>query len=410
MNAHALSERKFYSEPWRNEVSAKIVSIQDGGEHAMCAKIKLDSTIFYPEGGGQPPDSGSIGDEKVIDVQEIEGEIWHYIAKDAAARLKEGMTVNIRIDAGKRHYHTQQHTGQHLLSAVLAQEYAIHTLSFHLGTEYCTIDITAKNPSTFYPREIELKVEQWIARDVPVHVHYCPPEDLSSFKLRKKPPANESVIRVVEIEGYDWSPCGGTHLERTGQIRTLKILSTERYKGNLRLYFVAGDRAIEALSRTYESAQEAARFLNTKIENLVDRIKEIDQKTFQNERTLKKYAQRSAEATAKLVMSQTAPAEPLLFSIDDDDEESAMQLAKASCALERTAVVVLDSEKSILIQIPPHNNLLSLAVALKDKMLEMGGKGGGNATFFRAQFASVDAMRAFLVEVNEFLRDSKKGR
>jgi alanyl-tRNA synthetase len=195
-------------------------------------------------------------------------------------------------------------------------------------------------------------------------------------------------------------------LERTSQIRILKIISTERYKGNLRLYFIAGDRAVEVLSRTYESAQEAARLLSTKIENLVDKTNEINQKTLQTERTLKKCAQQSAEAIVRLVASQTALEEPLLFRLDNDDAEIAMQLTKASCALGRSAVVVLDSEKSGVIQIPPQQNMPSLAASFKEKMSRISGKGGGNATFFRAQFASVDGMRTFLVEVNKFLKNS----
>jgi len=239
MNARALDERLFYRDPWLSEAEATVVAIEEGSTGSGQARVLLDTTIFYPEGGGQPPDLGFIGRARVVDVQELEGQIWHSvdIPVDAGSSraeleregLRVGARVHLRIDWQRRLYHMQQHTGQHLLSAVLEQDYGIHTHSFHLGTEYCTIDVSAQNPADLPLGEIEAKVDRWIERDVPVRVHYCPPEDLSAFRLRKRPPADEAVIRVVEIDGYDWSPCGGTHVDRTGQLRALKILSLERY-------------------------------------------------------------------------------------------------------------------------------------------------------------------------------------
>jgi len=199
-DASALDVRLFYSDPWLTECDATVVAVKpgDGAENSRM-RVLLDRTIFYPEGGGQPSDQGFMQGYKVTDVQEIDGQIWHSVDVSEAMTsgtvtaplsgvIKPGAYVHLVLDWERRFYHMQQHTGQHLLSAVLEQEYGIHTISFHLGTENCTIDIAASDPLLVPAQDVEVHVDRWIERDVPVRVHYCPPEDLASFRLRKKPP------------------------------------------------------------------------------------------------------------------------------------------------------------------------------------------------------------------------------
>jgi len=417
MNTHALGERLFYQNPWLKEADAVIKAIEYGAADVSSdgsaakggvesLRVLLDTTVFYPEGGGQPPDIGFVDDLRVVDVQEIDGHIWHFVEPAANAGsplkphdpLKPGDRVHLRIDWQRRLDNMQQHTGQHLLSAVLEQEYGIHTLSFHLGTEYSTIDVSAKNPEELPFPDIEAKIEDWIARDVPVSVHYCPPEDIASFKLRKKPPADEAVIRVVEIEGYDWSPCGGTHVERTGQLRAIKILSLERYKGNVRVYFAAGARAVRLVSATYEETKKAASVLGVGIGEISARASDILGKIAALERALKKSTQTWAAAEAKLAASQAAPHEVLEFRLDDEGSDSAAELAKAAAALGRAAVVISISDKTIIIQVPQDAGFPSLAGILKPKLSEFGGKGGGGSAFFRASFSSESELVRFVKE------------
>jgi len=299
----------------------------------------------------------------------------------------------------------QQHTGQHLLSAVLEQDYGIHTLSFHLGTEYCTIDVSAGSPADVPLAEIEAKVDGWIERDVPVRVHYCPPEDLSAFKLRKKPPADEAVIRVVEVDGYDWSPCGGTHLDRTGQLRALKILSLERYKGMVRVYFASGGRALELLWRAYAEAKQAALLLGSGVEDVVARLEDSIEKASSSERKAKRYAQLLAEAEAALAIARAAPDAILEFRLEDDDAERGTALAKAAAALGRTAVALSLSDSTVVVQVGQKAGFLALPVLLKEKMATLGGKGGGSPTFFRAAFASPEQASSFAQYAREALTE-----
>jgi len=413
MNARALDERLFYRDPWLSEAEATIVAIEEGSTGSGQARVLLDTTIFYPEGGGQPPELGFIGRARVVDVQELEGHIWHSvdIPVDAGSSraeleregLRVGARVHLRIDWQRRLYHMQQHTGQHLLSAVLEQDYGIHTLSFHLGTEYCTIDVSAQNPADLPLGEIEAKVDRWIGRDVPVRVHYCPPEDLSAFRLRKRPPADEAVIRVVEIDGYDWSPCGGTHVDRTGQLRALKILSLERYKGSVRVYFASGAHALELLFKAYDEARRAALLLGAGVEDMAARLEESMEKASSFERKAKRCAQQRAEAEAKLAIAEAGPEAVLEFRLEDDAAERGTALARAAAALGRAAIALSLSDSTVVAQVAQSAGFPALAGLLKEKMAALGGKGGGSPTFFRAAFASPDQAALFARYAKEAL-------
>ncbi|MCX7775376.1 MAG: alanyl-tRNA editing protein [Spirochaetaceae bacterium] len=395
MNA-LLAERWYYEEPSRTEGTARIEEIRgDVGEGLL---VRLDRTLFYPEGGGQPCDSGEIEGCRVVDVQEIEGFVWHRLDDDSGrcAGFRAGDVVQLRIDGWRRRDHTQQHTGQHLLSAVLEQEHGIHTLSFHLGTTYSTIDISAPAFDEELAGTVAAEVEAMIRTPVPVIVHYCPPEDVNSFRLRKKPPVDESVIRIVEIGGYDWSPCGGTHLVSTGDLRLLELLSWERYKGNTRLYFVAGDRAVAMLHAIHDTAQKAAAAFGTGLADLGERAASIAARIAEQDRRIRRLVQERAVMEASM-MHAAQPEGVLVFDQADRSSEEAAETAKAAAALGRVALVQCRSEHAVIVQQPQQAApSAQLGVLLKPVLASCNGKGGGGPAFFRASFSSDEDMTAFI--------------
>ncbi len=407
MNAEMLGERLFYLDPWLKEADVVVKATKPVvNRGSTILGVLLSETIFYPEGGGQPADLGFIEDKQVMDVQEIEGEIWHYIElqnEKEGEILKPGSAVHLSLDWPRRLYHMQQHTGQHLLSAVLEEEYGIHTISFHLGTEYCTIDVSAKDPAELPLAQIETEVEAWIERDASVLVHYCPPEDISTFRLRKRPPINEAVIRVVEIQGYDCSPCGGTHLERTGQVRALKVLSLERYKGHVRMYFASGAHAIELMSRAYEDNREAATLLGSSIGDISIRLREILEKSASLEKRAKRCLVEYAEAEAKLASIHAGPSDIIQFTLEKEDADWGTMLCKAAVSLGRPAIASCLLDSTIIIQVPAKARFPALSAVLSEIMLNLGGKGGGGEAFYRASFASADMAKQFALKAKEVL-------
>lgn len=201
-------------------------------------EVALDRTCFYPTSGGQPADQGTLGGVPVLDVREEGAQVWHVLPQ-----LPAGARLAGELDWQRRFDHMQQHSGQHMLSAVGLERLGAQTLSFHLGAETATIDLDAASLSPADATRIEDETNRLIMDDIPVRTYFVAPEDVPKLKLRK-PPSKGERTRIVEVVGVDLSPCGGTHVRSTGQIGVLKVRRLERYKGGTRLEFLCGWRAL----------------------------------------------------------------------------------------------------------------------------------------------------------------------
>ncbi|MBL8965948.1 MAG: alanyl-tRNA editing protein, partial [Spirochaetaceae bacterium] len=258
------TERLYYTRPELDRAEARVLALEGSVEAPV---LVLDRTIFYPEGGGQPCDLGKVGAATLASVS-LEGErILHHLAGPLAG-LAVGASVALELDAGRRRDHAEQHSGQHLLSSVCLRLLGAETKSFHLGAERSTIDLGIAAMDEGDLTAVEAAVNEIIAEAYPIRIHVCPPGDLDSFPLRKRPPAGEEEIRVVEIDGIDYSPCCGTHLAGTGALRLLKLLGAEKYKGMTRLAFVAGGRAFRDYAAAQRRCREAAKALGSSQEDL----------------------------------------------------------------------------------------------------------------------------------------------
>lgn len=231
-----MTQRLFDEDPFLREFEATVLDAREekGSPHAA-----LDRSAFYPGGGGQPPDRGALGEARVQDVEERDGVIWHALDRP----LAPGGTVRGTIDWPRRFDHMQQHTGQHILSQAFIQVAGAETVSFHLGEAVVTIDVAHAGPDADLLARVEDRANEVLWEDRRVLTHRVTAAELSRFPLRK-PPVVEGVIRIVEVEGFDWSACGGTHVARSGQVGSIALTGTERYKGGTRVEFVCGGRAI----------------------------------------------------------------------------------------------------------------------------------------------------------------------
>lgn len=201
--------------------------------------VALEESFFYPEGGGQPADKGTINGKEVLSVIRSEGIILHEVMSYSGLTLN--MPVSCVIDRETREDHSVQHTAQHLLSAVLQESFGIATLSFHLGKEYATIDV-----DTFLEeevlREAEVKANDFIVQNLPVTSFIRDRFQLQEIPLRKATELTHNV-RIVQIGNLDYSACGGTHVDSLSKLLILRVVRCERYKEGARLYFLAGKRA-----------------------------------------------------------------------------------------------------------------------------------------------------------------------
>jgi len=231
-----MTERLYYNNAYSTTFTANILK-RATVEHKPA--VILDKTLFYPTSGGQLNDTGTLNGVPVLDVIEQNNEILHIVESNITTD-----TVTGYIDWLRRFDFMQQHTGQHILSQSIIRIFGAETVSFSLGTESSTIDV---NRSTFSYEDVqkaEAEANQRIYKNVPVQILYPSGEELKTLPLRKQP-QQEKNIRIIYIEGFDYSPCGGTHCSRTGEVGIIKIRHWEKMRGNIRLKFLCGERALK---------------------------------------------------------------------------------------------------------------------------------------------------------------------
>jgi alanyl-tRNA synthetase len=234
------TERLYFTDSHLLEFSATVLDVKQTPEGDQ---VVLDRTAFYPTGGGQPNDTGRLEDALVTDVTEDEaGTIFHTVKE--AGLIKAGQTVRGSVDSARRLDHLQQHSGQHILSQAFIQACGAETRSFHLGAQSSTIDIELQSPSDENMRAAEEIANRVVFEDRPMRVHLIDEEQAARLPLRKES-AVRGTIRVIEITDFDWSPCGGTHAARTGQVGLIAVKSFERAKKMTRVEFVCGHRALD---------------------------------------------------------------------------------------------------------------------------------------------------------------------
>lgn len=273
----------YYSDTTLSEFIAVIKATDNSMEQP---RVQLDQTAFYPTSGGQPHDTGTLNGVRVIDVIEDDaGAIWHILEKPLPS---ETLQVHGRIDWSRRFDHMQQHTGQHLLSAACENIISAPTVGFHMGNEASTIDLELPSGheldwDTLFT--VEQAVNQAIWEDRPVAIRIMNEKEIATVALRK-PPAVTGRIRVIDIPGYDASACGGTHVAATGQIGLVKVVGFERYRGGVRITFLAGKRALLHYQHHLHLLLTSSRALSVGPEELPQAIARLEEGAKETRRAL----------------------------------------------------------------------------------------------------------------------------
>src|SRR3984893_2239978 len=232
------TRRIYYDDSFEREFTATVLSCEPMPHGTAPAwEVVLDSTAFYPSSGGQPHDVGRLGEANVLDVREELEEVVHVVDR----QLEPG-SVQGCIDWTRRFDHMQQHTGQHLLSAMFQERFGRPTVSFHVGSEISTIDLRGEEPSDQILEGAERASNLVIFDDRPVNARYGTAEELSEVGVRRRV-ERQGVLRAIEIEGADLQPCGGTHVKRTAQIGTMLVRRCSKMRQDWRVEFACGIRA-----------------------------------------------------------------------------------------------------------------------------------------------------------------------
>ena len=258
------TEKYFEADAYRTQAEGRILAIEPDGKGG--GKAALDGTVFYPEGGGQPADRGTLtlADGTVLtvtDVHESAGVIWHTVAS-LPESVSAGAVVTEAIDWTWRFDKMQQHTGEHILSGILHRMFGAENVGFHIGSDAVRMD-TSVPISAEGLREAELAANRIVWQNVPVVITYPTREELAALTYRSKKEI-EGQVRIVTIPGADVCACCGTHTASTGAVGQIKILASENYKGGVRLSIVCGERALLAAQAMRERQADIGALLSAK--------------------------------------------------------------------------------------------------------------------------------------------------
>jgi len=380
------TERLYYRDSFLREFDAQVISCEKQGERW---KVVLDRTAFYPTSGGQPHDTGKLGDVPVIEVADAEQKVVHY----ASAAVPVGPVRGV-IDWPRRLDHMQQHTGQHLLSAAFIELFGFQTVSFHLGKELSTIDLDSPAVIPKQLEEAEVRVNEVIFEDKPVVIRFGTAEELVEAGIRKKV-GREGILRAVEVEGFDRQPCGGTHLERTGQAGLMLIRKLERRRDQCRVDFVCGFRALAAARSDFSTLTQAASLLSCGSGEVPAVLGKLIEDRRVQHGAVKRLEEGLAEHEArKLLASQPSTgALRVISSALEEATPSYLGLLVAKLVAEANVVALLASRASGHIVFAQTKGLPhDMSALLRDTLKPFGGKGGGAKDF--AQGSVLNAAKA----------------
>jgi len=260
-------KKLYYDSAYIKEFEGTVVSCEKGKKGY---EVVLDQTAFYPEGGGQPTDTGLLGGVRVLEVHEKGGEVVHYLEEP----LQPGDKVFGKIDWDNRFIHMQEHSGEHLVSGLIHAKYGYDNVGFHMGTDEVTIDFNGLIEWDDL-LEIEKKANSMIWDNLEIYADFPDKEELDALDYRSKKELTGDV-RIVKIPGGDICACCGTHVKRTGEIGLVKFLSMIHYKGGVRISLLCGKRAMEDYEKKRDQVQKVSNLLSAKpgeIASAVEKMK-----------------------------------------------------------------------------------------------------------------------------------------
>jgi alanyl-tRNA synthetase len=385
-----MTNRLYYQNSHLHEFDSivqEVVPLADGQSRPA---VILRDTAFYPTSGGQVYDTGwlrSGGNDpvKVTEVVDTEdGRIVHYL--EAPANLAPGATVHGIIDSERRRDHMQQHSGQHVLSAAFIELYQIPTVSFHMGEDCCSIDLTTPSLAPGQIVEAEKRSNEIIFENRPVTIRFVSRAEAEKLGLRKLPPADRDELRLIEVADFDLSACGGTHVTATGQIGSILLRQTETVRQGMRVEFVCGGRAVRIARQDYGALSESAKLFSTQLGDVPDQIR----KTFDETKLLRKQRDEALDELAVAIASAALNEQPEIHGrrvvtrlFGDRDITFAKLFAQkvARSGVPAIALVASAIDPPGIVFAQSAGGTADMGALLKQVLATVGGRGGGTRDF-----------------------------
>ena len=389
-----MSERLYYTDCYLRDFTAGVV--ETAGEGRV---VYLDRTAFYPSSGGQPFDTGSIAGSAVVDVVDEGDRIAHHLAAplDAAAA---GQPAACSLDWGRRFDHMQQHTGQHLLSAVFEELFGLKTVSFHMGAESSTIDVEGRPVDAAILLEAERRANEVIYENRPVAVLF---EDAGEAQGLRKASAREGRLRIIAIQGLDRSACGGTHVRSTGEIGALTLRKLDKVRQTARVEFLCGARAIRRARADYEALYKSAQLFSSPLDDVPALVAAQLEGARASEKALRKLQLDLAAYRGRELYAATAPGPDGMRRVTERLERGTLEELRAvaqSFTAQPKAVFLaaLAEPPSVLLAVSEDAGV-DAGKQLKSAITGAGGRGGGTARIAQGSVGGAAALDAVLAKL-----------
>lgn len=395
-----MTRRLYYDDSYLRTFHAQIVSVEG-------RRVFLDSSAFYPASGGQPSDTGTINGVRVIEVANLEDErIAHTVDAELTpdpASLTPG-PAECAIDWSRRFDHMQQHTGQHILSAVFVERFGIATRSVHIGGDVSTVDLAAPSLTAAQIAAAERAANEVLYEARPIIVSYhAPDEDLGLRKASER----TGTLRIVTIDGLDRSACGGTHVRNTAEVGVILIRKIDKVRGNLRLEFVCGKRAAERARRDFDTLSTTARVFSAPLDDVATLAEAQSQRLATAEKELRRLASETAQCEGRERFLQNEPNargwriefHRTAGAMADESRLRATAFTDAGPAI---WIELFLTPPSVLMAASPATQLHAGNV-LKPLLAAVGGRGGGSAALAQGSLPSPEALDTIEAELRKLV-------
>jgi len=386
----AATERLYYTDAYLPELSARVVDATEDGR-----RIYLDRTAFYPTSGGQLHDLGILAGQPIIDVVDEDERIAHVLT--APASLEIGREVAGKVDWTRRFDHMQQHTGQHLLSAVFEDLFGAKTVSVHFGEATSTLDLETDSMSPQSIEKAERRANLVIAENRPVTVGF---EDAATAKGLRKAVDRAGMLRIITITDLDRSACGGTHVRATGEIGGLLIRGSERTKKAIRIEFVCGLRAVARARADFQALTAIASSLSTSIDSVAPVVSTQATQLKESEKARQALERQVGGFRAGAMYDATTPTSDGIRLVALTNEMPTMDtlrsLAMGVIERPKAAFVGSTGEGQVLVATSEDSGL-DAGKALREALSALGGKGGGSPRLAQGAAPKDKAQEAFRI-------------
>lgn len=385
-----MTERLYYTDSYLRDFTARVVDRAEDG-----TVVYLDRTAFYPTSGGQPHDIGSIAGAAVLEVLDEGERIAHRVTAPVNADA-----VDCAIDWGRRFHHMQQHTGQHLISAVFEELFGLRTVSFHLGAASSTIDLEGPAVDGRVLEEVERRANQIIYENRPVAVHF---EHAAEAQGLRKPSDREGTLRIVAIDSLDRSACGGTHVRSTGEIGVVLLRKTEKIRQATRVEFVCGARAVERAHADYEALSTAGQLFSAALDEVPGAVSSLLESARVAEKARKKLELDLAAYRGRDLYAHTAPGADgvrrIVLRLDHGAVDELRAVAQNFTAPGNAVFLAsLANPPSVLLATSADSGV-DAGQLVKAAVTAHGGRGGGNPRIAQGSVPDAAALDAVLAKL-----------